>query len=116
MAEAASPPTPKDIHKFISKSPLASKKWTAFMWIHTTMVAFLFYHDSGEGGDSATLWVIIAVLGALWVLYIGGVYALDRYRMGVTDIVRAVKGSPRGEERLPLPDPASMDDRAPTDP
>ena len=102
----ATPPTPKDIHKFISKSPLASKKWTAFMWIHTTMVLFLFWHDSGpEGGDMATNLGVFAVLGAIDVLYIGGVYALDRYRMGVTDIVRAVKGAPSTEERAPLPDP-----------
>lgn len=73
-----------------TKRPFASKKWTAFMWVHTTLVGFLVFHELTARHTDAVALATLSILGGLDVLYLGGVYALDRYRLGVVDVVRAI--------------------------
>ena len=73
------------------KAPLRSKKWTAFMWSHSTLVGFLFYLGR-HGGETISICLLVLVIGAIDILYLGGVYALDKYRMGVSNAISAAKG------------------------
>ena len=94
------------------KMPLHSKKWTAFMWIHTTLTALLFYLVWVAAKDMIVL-TVIAILGGLDMLYLGGVYALDKYKMGLVEIIQAVKSKQLAKTPPEMPGIGEAD--APTD-
>lgn len=90
-----------------TRPPWRTKKWTLTIWLGTLLMAFVFYYSTlDDPQDGPVIYMALALYGAISMLGIGGVYALDRYRMGLTDIVRAVKGQEPGstEDALPLPE------------
>ena len=97
------------------KRPWHSKKWTYAMWVTTLLcVLFVYYIERVEDVKDVVLYTLLALIGALAVLTIGGVYALDRYRMGLVQVVEAVRGKDVDETANAL-SPTAGTTRSPLD-
>jgi len=97
------------------KRPWHSKKWTYAMWVTTLLcILFIFYIERAPDTKDLVLYAFLALIGALTVLTIGGVYALDRYRMGLVQVVEAARGKNVDEAADPVPAPSDAD-RSPLD-
>lgn len=86
------------------KRPWHSKKWTYAMWVTTLMCGlFVYYIEAIDEVKDLVLYTILGLTGALAVLTLGGIAALDRYRMGLVQVVSAVRG-----QEVPEAEPAPI--------
>ena len=73
------------------------------MWVTSMLCGILvFYLDllAGEHKDMV-VYVFLGLITSIAMLTIGGVYALDKYRMGLVQVVQAVRGElPDNEDNL----------------
>lgn len=89
------------------KKPWHSKKWTYAMWVTTLLcgiLVFYLYSSAGEHKDMV-VYVFLGLITSIAILTIGGVYALDKYRMGLVQIVEAARGKDVDEGANAVPPP-----------
>jgi hypothetical protein len=71
------------------------------MWVTTLLCGILVFYLhllAGEHKDMV-IYVFLALITSIAILTIGGVYALDRYRMGLIQIVEAARGEDVDEHK-----------------